>query len=289
MSINNSDIILSIILPIYNGEEYVDKAIKSLKIEKYPMCELILINDASTDGTENICLRWDAFKNIVYIKLRENHGAAHARNCGVEISHGKYITFLDCDDMLIDNAIEIYLKAILRYNVDLIISGYAIVKHFNKKYNVKRNQLKNKDEFIKSMFFFDASKKVRYGVLWGKIYKRTVLYSKNKIIFKEGILIGEDTWFNIEYYNRMKNVLFLSDITYMHIVQNKDSLTHQYEKQYFNILISTLKRYKKLFSYAGHNSFNLFTVSKTIQLYWRALLYYGKYYLNMRIYRWRNR
>lgn len=281
MSIDNN-ILLSIVLPVYNGGKYISKAIKSIKIEEYPMCELIIINDASTDSTENVCIEWRQLNNVVYIKLNENHGVAYARNYGVKISKGKFITFLDCDDILLGNAIETYLNAILRYDADLIISGFAFVKQAEKIYNLNRTKFMDKNKFLKSMFFYDILKKVRYGVLWGKVYKRTKIEEKNKIYFNQKMLIGEDTCFNIDYYERLTNVLFIPAITYKHIVQNNYSLTKQYEKKYFRILLYTSKKYKKLFSSGGQHGINLFIVHKLIQLFWRTILYYGKFWLNLR-------
>ena len=81
----DSKIILSIIIPVYNGERYIAEAIKSIKIEKYPMCELIIINDASIDSTETECIECMQLKNVVYIRLDDNHGVAYARNYGIKI------------------------------------------------------------------------------------------------------------------------------------------------------------------------------------------------------------
>ena len=232
----DSKIILSIIIPVYNGERYIAEAIKSIKIEKYPMCELIIINDASIDSTETECIECMQLKNVVYIRLDDNHGVAYARNYGIKISKGEFITFLDCDDILLGDAVEIFLNAILMYDADLIISGYALAKHRTKLCNINKTKLMNKNEFLKNMFLYDILKKVRYGVLWGKVYKRSKICEKNKIHFNRRVLIGEDTWFNIDYYERLRDVLFIPEITYKHIVQNNYSLTNQYEKKYFCIL-----------------------------------------------------
>lgn len=277
MSVNNK-ILLSIIIPVHNGEKYITEAIKSIEIEEFPMCELIIIDDASIDSTETKCTEWRQLENVVYIRLNDNHGVAYARNYGIKISKGKFITFLDCDDVLLSNAVTIYLNAISKYDMDLIISGYALIRHREKWYNLNITKLVNKNEFLKNMFLYDVLKKVRYGVLWGKVYKREKIYETNKIYFNQRVLIGEDTWFNIDYYERLNNVLFIPDITYKHIVQNNYSLTNQYEKKYFCILMYTLKKYKKLFSSAGQNDTNLFNVYKLIQLFWRTILYYIKFW-----------
>lgn len=278
----SNDILLSIIMPVYNGEEYVHRAIKSLEIEKYSLqCELIVVDDASTDSTEAICAKWKHLKSVKYIKLNENHGVAFARNIGIERSRGKFLTFLDCDDELFYDAIKIYIKAILKYNVDLIISGYMIVNQVNEIHELKRNYLMGKNEFLNSMLILDLSKKVRYGTLWGKLYKRTIIEKQKKILFEEGILIGEDTWFNIEYYGRSENVLYIKNVTYKHINQNENSLTKQFEKKYIFILFITLEKYVHLFSSAGQKSINGYTVYKFLQLIYRIFNYYVRHGINI--------
>lgn len=277
----DSKIILSIIIPVYNGGRYIAEAIKSIKIEKYPMCELIIVNDASIDSTEAECIEWMQLENVVYIRLDYNHGVAYARNYGIKISKGEFITFLDCDDILLGDAVETFLNAILMYDADLIISGYALSKHRIKLCNINKTMLMNRYEFLKSMFLYDVLNKVRYGVLWGKVYKRKKIFEKNKIYFNQRILIGEDTWFNIDYYERLRNVLFIPEITYKHIMQNNYSLTNQYEKKYFYILMYTMRKYKKMFSSAGQNDVNLFVVHKLIQLFWRTICYYIKFGLKL--------
>ena len=277
----DSRILLSIIIPVYNGEKYIADAIKSLKIEEYPMCELIIINDASKDLTEAECIEWTQLNNVVYIRLDDNQGVAFARNYGIKISKGEFVTFLDSDDIFLGDAVEIFINAILKYDADLIISGFALNQHRAKLYNLNKTKLMDKNEFLKSMFLFDAQKKVRYGVLWGKVYKRTKICENSKICFNQGVLIGEDTWFNIDYYERIEDVLFIPEITYTHIMQNKYSLTNQYEKNYLRILISTMKKYRKLFSLAGQKDINFFIIHKFIQLCWRTICYYIKFGLKM--------
>ena len=275
MQVNKYNILLSVILPVYNGEKYINAAIKSVDLEKNPQCEIIIIDDGSVDATETIIQRWRSLKNIVYIKLKKNYGVSYARNVGIKYSNGKYITFLDCDDVFSKKAIRYYLKYICKYDADLIICGCLTIGKLNKKYNLKRNYWLNQEEFLKKMFFFDITKKVRYGVLWGKIYKRNLLLEK-KIQFRKTGLIGEDTWFNIEYYGIIHTVLFIKNITYIHIDQNPNSLSKQYDKQYIRILCLTLKKYVTLFSSVGLRGINRFTLYKGIQLIWRTIIYYSR-------------
>ena len=95
------DDLISIIMPVYNAEKFLRDSIKSVQNQSYQAWELLLIDDASVDGCESIiynCMRSD--KRIKYVKLEKNYGAAYARNMGIQMAEGKYIAFLDSDDVV---------------------------------------------------------------------------------------------------------------------------------------------------------------------------------------------
>lgn len=275
----NNTILLSVVVPIYNGAKYIGGIINSLGIERYPMCELIIIDDGSTDNVNLIFPKLRKKENISCVSLDKNYGVAYARNYGINIARGKYITFLDSDDVFTNDALEKYIRSIKAFSVDLIISGTVIMSngYCCKKYTAE-DSLMHKEEFLDKMFEYDFFNKVRYGVLWGKIYKRELLV-KECIRFECGYLIGEDTWFNIDYYNKAQKIYILSDITYKHILQNRNSLSKQYEKQYLIILIETINRYKKMFIESGKREMNRFIIYKTGQAFFRIPIYYCKHWL----------
>ena len=103
---NNSSIV-SIIVPIYNSEKYLSYCIRSLINQSYKNIEIVLVNDGSTDNSEKICCDFlNKYKNIRYIKI-PNGGASKARNVGVNESKGEFIVFVDADDFIAKDAIEI--------------------------------------------------------------------------------------------------------------------------------------------------------------------------------------
>lgn len=114
--------LVSVIMPIYNGEKFLETAIQSIYRQMQPWIEIILINDGSTDRTEQICKKYVA-DNIVY-KSIENSGAGHARNVGINIAKGDWILFLDSDDLILDGffcrSLYYYLKDCLQEHTDII-------------------------------------------------------------------------------------------------------------------------------------------------------------------------
>ena len=98
------DCFFSIVIPVYNVEKYIEECIKSVLSQSYSDFEIILINDGSTDGSEKICQHYsEKYKNI-FLFSESNSGQSHARNYGASLAHGKYLIFLDSDDIWVDSA-----------------------------------------------------------------------------------------------------------------------------------------------------------------------------------------
>ena len=115
--------IISVIVPVYNAESFLDETLQSVLSKTYENWECIIVNDGSTDNTESIAKRWckrDARFRYFY---KENGGLSSARNLGIKYSNADYIAFLDSDDVLTKNSLEIRINTILKENVDLVYSN----------------------------------------------------------------------------------------------------------------------------------------------------------------------
>lgn len=115
--------IISVIVPVYNAESFLDETLQSVLSQTYENWECIIVNDGSTDNTESIAKRWckrDARFRYFY---KENGGLSSARNLGIKYSNADYIAFLDSDDVLTKNSLEIRINTILKENVDLVYSN----------------------------------------------------------------------------------------------------------------------------------------------------------------------
>lgn len=152
---------LAIIVAAYNVESYVGKCIENvLKQKTRYTYQVIVVDDGSTDGTGTVL---DAYRDNEKIKVihGENCGAGGARNKGLEVAAAKYITFLDADDLLADNAIENLLNSAYEHDADIVEGAYAFMSpdgsHIEKKVAHKGKEVKNTEEL--------------YGFPWGKIYK----------------------------------------------------------------------------------------------------------------------
>lgn len=127
---------VSVIMPVYNGEKYIGKAIESVLAQTVPL-ELLVIDDCSTDETELVVMKYMESGKIRFIRNKKNMGAAASRNCGVQLSQGKYIAFLDADDWWGKGKLEAQLKVMKVTGCDICSTGRELMKpdgHTTGKY-----------------------------------------------------------------------------------------------------------------------------------------------------------
>lgn len=106
--------LVSVIVPVFNSEKYIERCLKSIVNQTYENLEIIIINDGSTDASLSICEKWKDLDTRICLINKENTGVSDSRNRGIEASKGKYITFIDCDDFIEADMIEKLLKSIKR-------------------------------------------------------------------------------------------------------------------------------------------------------------------------------
>ena len=112
--------LVSIVVPIYNVDKYLEECIESLKNQTYKNVEIILINDGSTDNSEQICRKEERQDNRIVFINKNNGGSASAKNVGLEIAKGDYISFVDSDDFIELDMIEYMVNTIKKYNADIV-------------------------------------------------------------------------------------------------------------------------------------------------------------------------
>lgn len=199
---------ISIIIPFYNAEKSLKYCLESILRQSYRNYEIILVNDGSEDNSEKICLQYmKKYHNIFYIK-QENLGVSSARNKGIKKATGEFIYFMDSDDVIYGNLLELIIANFTR-EIDCLEFNYKKIYSYNNLniesiYDVKYD-IYSREEFLYNIFNGGN------GFLWNKVY-RTQIIKKNKIIFDEDIFICEDMLFNIIYSN---NIYKLKKINYV--------------------------------------------------------------------------
>ena len=211
---------ISIIIPIYNVEKYLEKCLNTIINQTYKNLEIILIDDGSTDNSSTICDEYCKKDKRIKVIHKNNEGVSSARNKGIELSKGKYIVFIDPDDYVTDDHIEGLYDCIISNNVDLVISNLIDIDEDGIILNNERKKsfLMNKDQCLKELLSEDNF----YHVCCGNMYRRDLL---EKIRFNCEYSIAEDLDFLYRYIKHIRSAYFLSENTYYYL-KREDSITN---------------------------------------------------------------
>lgn len=180
---------ITVIVPIYNVEKYLEECILSLVSQTYQNIEILLIDDGSSDGSAKICQKWvDKDIRVKYI-YQENSGVGAARNRGLKEARGKYLTFVDADDFLCDTFSEQLLNILIYKKADIVCCEPKYL------YEDGRSEIKGENSLIiqtwKSTEWEYTPPKGRWSV-WGALYQRKIL---NGLYFMEDLYVAEDAVF----------------------------------------------------------------------------------------------
>ena len=208
---------ISVIVPIYNAENYLDRCISSIVNQTYKNLEIILINDGSIDNSLEICEKWKEKDERIILINKENTGVSDTRNKGLDIATGKYISFVDGDDYIEIDMMEKLIKKIKNENSKLIICGYNYILKNNINSEVFENFKEfNKNEYLKNAFKMDQR-------VWNKLFVRDII---NGLRFEKKISIGEDTLFLYNYLDKIDKISFIREKLYNYNQLNINSLTY---------------------------------------------------------------
>lgn len=228
---------VSIILPVYNSEKYIQKCLESIISQSYKNIEILIVDDGSTDNTNALISEYVNKDNrIVYIR-KENEGVSIARNVALLKSSGKYICFVDSDDFLEKKAIEILVSYMSNCNVDLVIGSYNILRRkCIYSTNIFNNYIYSREEIISEI----NKKNFLLATPWAKLYKSEII-KKNNLFFDANLSYGEDTCFNFDYVKFCSLVKVIDKIVYNYLLGGEASMI----KYHDNINESCAKLFKK--------------------------------------------
>ena len=214
--------LVSIIIPIYNVETFVERCLLSVLNQTYKKTEIIVINDCSQDKSMDIVRgiiegNPDKFPKVQIIEHSENKGISASRNTGINASEGDYIFFLDSDDWLSSDCIEKQVFLAKKYNSDLVIGdlnfeGYNWGFHKWWDFNCLPENIDD-NVIIQNLFY---SFKI-YMMVWNKLIRRSIIMNNN-IYFKEGIIHEDDLWF-YELIRFIKKMSILNAKTYFYYLR----------------------------------------------------------------------
>lgn len=231
---------VSIILPTYNVELYVQECILSLINQSFNEIEIIVILDGSKDNSENIVNELSKLDERIIIIKQENRGVGISRNRGIEIAKGDYILFVDPDDYLHKDMVKKLYNVAVKNDCDIVQCNYIIDKNANlikNNYNIIPNKILKKEEIQN-----EIKNKLIEGSLstyvWDKMYKKSFL-KEYKIEFYN-INKFEDWHFIMEVITKMRRYIFIEDNLYYYRILNT-GLSKKFHKDYVDLIINIHK------------------------------------------------
>lgn len=209
---------LSIIVPVYNAEQYLERCISSILGQSFKDFELIIVNDGSTDDSSSIINKFAALDSRVVMIDSENRGVSNARNLGLEASKGTYVGFVDSDDFIDPNMYQLLLNSIYCNHTEL---SCCWMNFTNSEVNSRNNHsipavMTNK-EFIRHIFDLPITV---YSSVCNKVFLRNLITEK----FDTNLIMDEDTRFLVHYSRNIERASFVDYIGY-HYNRNDKSLT----------------------------------------------------------------
>lgn len=210
--------LISIIIPIYNSENNLEKCIDSVIKQTYKNIEIILVDDGSKDSSLDKCYKYSKLDNRIKVIHKENEGVAIARNVGINYSTGEYITFVDADDWLEKNAIANLYKDLKEKNVDIVRGNYAIndgkkAYAYGKLYEFENCLIKKENNDKRELLIEEILRGKFLSYVWLLLIKKSIII-ENKLYFKEKIPMMEDTIFYIELIKLNYDIYISNNINY---------------------------------------------------------------------------
>lgn len=224
--------LVSVIVPVHNGETYLEKCIESLENQTYENLEIIIINDGSTDGTGAVCVRLKKRFDNIHVIATEDAGVSAARNAGIRAAKGTYITFVDADDRLRPRAVEVLYNCISETGSDVagcrfysFQSDAQWVSFLEKRYRIEQPRTYAPSEYLKEQVLNGNSR------CWSKLYRRAAI---GNLGFQEGLSIGEDMLFLVRLLPYVRSVSEISYPGYGYYQNPKGAMNRRFTPKYMD-------------------------------------------------------
>lgn len=248
---NDKAEVISVVMPVYNAEKFVEKAIKSIVRQTYTSWELVIVENGSTDNTWNICSKFLNDNRICLI--HSDKGVSIARNKGIDYAHGKWIVFLDADDFLTEEALQKFIECV-NEETDLVVGDYD--------YNSKKNgyfDIKDNEKFLAECL----ANPTQYCNVTANMFSTRFL-RKHGIRFNTNLHHAEDSEFFVKCLIAEPAIIKLNNPVY-HVFYNPLSTVRKHQKKYVESYVEAILAIKKIMPVSGEkicNAFYLFTLNQ---------------------------
>ena len=218
--------LISVIVPVYNGEKYIRRCIESVINQSYRDIELILINDGSTDKSGQICYEYGLGDNRIRVINTRNNGPAAARNTGIENSRGSFIFFIDSDDLIEINALDLLVQSYHQTGADVIAGDFKIENH-NRGLSPEDlflfpgNKLLSRQDIVQYTRSY-LKKPTGHSIFpyaWAKLFRSSII-KDNNIYFNTDLRVFEDISFVFDYLKYSNSAYYVKSRVYKYFVND---------------------------------------------------------------------
>ena len=209
---------VSIIIPIYKAENYIEECLASILNQTYTDFEVLCINDGSPDNSAAICQHFVKIDNRFQLINQKNEGVSSARNNGLNRAKGEYIYFIDADDAIAPN----YLEELVRLSKD---GSMAICSYARNKRNLTKKTTKIQEYGVKEYINHVLDEDIEHPNIWSMLFRNSIIQAQ-QLYFHIGCIKNEDTEFYLKYMVHEKNIVFSNFKGYYYRV-NENSAVHK--------------------------------------------------------------
>lgn len=247
------DKLISIVVPVYNAEKWLGYCLNSIMAQTWPWFEAILVNDGSKDSSLEICNNYAALDDRFRVLNVPNGGVSKARNLGISQAKGNYLVFVDSDDVVAPDMLEVMLEAAERTGIELVAGDMSMVDFSQPENNRgllcarwagEGERVYDKDAFARNRMRLIFNTSLLEGPC-AKLYSMK-LWRKLELEFPPGLSLGEDFVTNMKYYAACNGIVFLNRTVYYYNNESQsNSLTHQYRKDLFETKMYLIERLRE--------------------------------------------
>lgn len=236
--------IVSIIIPVYNCEKYIARCLNSLINQTYSNIEIILVNDGSNDKSEDIIKEFAKNDNRIKLYNQTNQGVSAARNTGLDKATGKYIMFVDADDYIELDMVEILIKPILNENTIVFCDNTEI---WSKSIDIRKLFSNISPKKLNKEIVLEEIASGRAGLVCGKLFDRSIV-AENNIKFDTNVKVCEDQLFFLEVINHCEHFIHIPKALYNYDRRNENSATIKYQENALENQLYVLKNIENILS-----------------------------------------
>lgn len=219
---------ISVIVPVYKVEKYLDRCVRSVLAQTFRDFELILVDDGSPDSCPQMCDDWAKKDSRIRVIHQNNQGLSAARNTGIRAASGEYINFIDSDDWVSATMLSDLYRLLIKYDADISVCGFE--KCSSEKQQSDSGRLcgccRSRDEFMDIILKIKSNRTIHYA--WGKLYKRNILDSEH---FPVGML-NEDVEGTFKAVMRSKRIAETPKADYFYFINTQSITGERFGKNY---------------------------------------------------------